>query len=386
MFITHVKVKNWRNFREAEFDLTQPVSYLIGPNASGKSNLIDVFRFLRDICKPTGGGLQQAVAERGGLASLRCGYVKQDPDVRIEITLSDALHGPHEIWRYGLGFRAVGGAAIDRALVTFELVQQGDNPPFVSRPDQEDENDPPLQTETHLEQTRANAKFRSIADTFANVGYLHVVPQLIKHGKDIGGNRLEDDPFGQGLVDRIANTPSDRRETYLDNVSDALRIAAPGIGRLTFRFNPAGRQHIYAVGENGRVRKAWQSEEGFSDGTLRLIGILWSLLDGKGLLLIEEPELSLHTAVVEQLPALIARAQRDAKHRRQVLISTHSEVMLNNLGIDAGAVVRLVPGKEGSEVLPLTEPELDALKSGFSVAEAVLPSTRPTGVEQLSLW
>jgi predicted ATPase len=104
------------------------------------------------------------------------------------------------------------------------------------------------------------------------------------------------------------------------------------------------------------------------------------------LLLIEEPELSLHTAVVEQLPALIARAQRDAKHRRQVLISTHSEVMLNNPGIDAGAVVRLVPGKEGSRVLPLSEPELDALKAGFSVAEAVLPSTRPQGVEQLSLW
>jgi hypothetical protein len=386
MFITHVKVKNWRNFREVEFDLTQPVSYLIGPNASGKSNLIDVFRFLRDIAKPAGGGLQQAVAVRGGMAAIRCGYAGGDPEVRIEITLSDALHGPHEIWRYGLGFRAVGGAAIDRVLVTFELVQQGDTPPFVSRPDQEDENDPPLLTETHLEQTRANAKFRSIADTFSTVSYLHVVPQLIKHGEDIGGNRLEGDPFGQGLMDRIGSVPDEDRRRILGKIGSILHIILPEFASFIYGdLEKVGRRRFFAE-LKGHGQQLYLREDQFSDGTLRLFGILWSLLDGKGLLLIEEPELSLHTAVVEQLPALIARAQRDAKHKRQVLISTHSEAMLSNPGIDAGAVIRLVPGKEGSDIVPPTEAELDALKAGFSVAEAVLPNTRPKGVEQLSLW
>lgn len=54
MYITYLKLKNWRNFPEAEIHLAQ-IFYLIGPNTSGKSNLLAVFRFLRDICKAAGG-------------------------------------------------------------------------------------------------------------------------------------------------------------------------------------------------------------------------------------------------------------------------------------------------------------------------------------------
>jgi len=384
MFITHVKVKNWRNFREAEFDLTQPVSYLIGPNASGKSNLIDVFRFLRDICKPTGGGLQQAVRMRGGITKVRCLHARNDPEVRIEVALSPTQTEADPVWRYCLGFKSEGTGA-QRPAITMERVEH-DGAVILDRPEVDDKADRLLLTETHLEQTRANAAFRDLADHFAGATYLHLVPQLLKFGDQIGGNRLEDDPFGQGFMDRIAETTTKTRDARFRKIQKALQIAVPRFKELKFERDDHGRPHILALYEHYRPKAGWQREDQFSDGTLRLLGILWALLDGKGLLLIEEPELSLHTAVVEQLPALIARAQRDAKHRRQVLISTHSEVMLNNPGIDAGAVVRLVPGKEGSRVLPLSEPELDALKSGFSVAEAVLPSTRPQGVEQLSLW
>lgn len=65
MFITHLKLKNWRNFRDVDVDF-QDITYLMGPNASGKSNFLDVFRFLRDIANPQGGGLQQALNSRGG--------------------------------------------------------------------------------------------------------------------------------------------------------------------------------------------------------------------------------------------------------------------------------------------------------------------------------
>jgi AAA15 family ATPase/GTPase len=48
MHIGHIKLRNWKNFREAEADLRLR-TFFIGPNASGKSNLLDVFRFLRDV-------------------------------------------------------------------------------------------------------------------------------------------------------------------------------------------------------------------------------------------------------------------------------------------------------------------------------------------------
>ncbi|MBB4264641.1 AAA family ATPase [Roseospira visakhapatnamensis] len=383
MVITHVKIKNWRNFREAAFDLTQPVTYLIGPNASGKSNLIDVFRFLRDISKPTGGGLQQAMAVRGGIKKVRCLHARRDSEVRIEIGLSETLEAPGPTWTYILGFQSEGTGA-QRPVVTVEQVRKGRRA-VLDRPDDDDAKDPLLLTETHLEQTRSNARFRVLADQFASVTYLHLVPQLLKYGDQIGGNRLDDDPFGQGFLERIADTPTKTRASRFRRIEKALRIAVPKFKALAFDRDDRGRPHIQARYEHHRPQGAWQREDQFSDGTLRLLGILWSLLDGKGPLLIEEPELSLHTAVVEQLPALIARAQREAKHKRQIIISTHSEAMLSNPGIDVGGVVRLASGKEGSEIEPPTDAELNALKAGFSIAEAVLPRTRPDDIERLSL-
>ncbi|MDD9852741.1 MAG: AAA family ATPase, partial [Deltaproteobacteria bacterium] len=67
MMISRVKLKNWRNFREVDVPLRER-QFIVGPNASGKSNLLDAFRFLRDIAKGTGGGLQKAIEDRGGVS------------------------------------------------------------------------------------------------------------------------------------------------------------------------------------------------------------------------------------------------------------------------------------------------------------------------------
>lgn len=65
MLISRVKLQNWKNFQHAEARLLD-VTYVLGANATGKSNLLDVFRFLRDIAKAQGGGIQKAIADRGG--------------------------------------------------------------------------------------------------------------------------------------------------------------------------------------------------------------------------------------------------------------------------------------------------------------------------------
>jgi hypothetical protein len=120
--------------------------------------------------------------------------------------------------------------------------------------------------------------------------------------------------------------------------------------------------------------------------TLRLLALLWSLLDGNGLLLLEEPELSLHQAVIEQIPLMLDRVQRGRRERRQIMISTHSEALLSNAGIDPAGVIVLEPGREGTLVRHVSDTEASALAAGLSVADAVLPQTRPKGIEQLSLF
>ena len=70
MYLSRIKLKNWKNFRNVDVELSER-TFLFGPNGCGKSNLLDVFRFMRDIVK-SGGGLQKALQDRGGLKKIKC--------------------------------------------------------------------------------------------------------------------------------------------------------------------------------------------------------------------------------------------------------------------------------------------------------------------------
>jgi len=383
MVITYLKLKNWRNFKEIEINL-RGVSYLIGPNASGKSNLLDVFRFLRDVCKADGGGLQKAIKARGGIKKLRCLHHRRDNEVLIEVHLSDSFDSVSPLWRYILGFKPE-GKGLQRVLVSREEVWK-EQECLLSRPQDSETADPLQLTETYLEQTLANQNFRPISEELSGTTYLHLVPQLLKFGDLIGGNRLEDDPFGQGFLEKLAKAQPRTRDARLRRIEKALTIAVPRFKELKFKQDELGHPHLEALYEHHRPGAGWQSEEQFSDGTLRLIALLWSLQEGDGLLLLEEPELSLHEGVVEQIPALIDRVQRSGRTRRQILISTHSEPLLRNQGIDAAGVLILEPGAEGTRIRTINESETVGLMAGLSVADAVLPQTRPSHIRQLGLW
>jgi predicted ATPase len=287
--------------------------------------------------------------------------------VRIEVELSDNPDDETPRWRYVLGFKPEGKGA-QRTLISTEQVWEG-QVNRLNRPDSSDNKDVDRLTQTHLEQIQANGKFRELADFFGSTTYLHLVPQLLKYGDRIGGQRLEDDPFGQGFLERVAKTVAKTRDSRLKKIEKALSLAVPQFKELRYRPN-AG----------------WQREEHFSDGTLRLLGLLWVLLDGDSLLLLEEPELSLNDAIVKEIPRIIDKVQRSSKRRRQVLISTHSEAMLSNPGIDGRGILLLEPAQEGSRIRPINEQEAAALAAGFSVAEVVLPKTRPAAVSGLGSW
>ncbi len=387
MIVTRLVLKNWRNFLEIDVPLSES-TYLLGANASGKSNFLDVFRFLHDVSKPQGGGLQKAIADRGGIQKVRCLHARRDPEVRIEIHLSDSRDDRKPAWRYVLGFKPEGKGA-QRTLISSEQVwKRGQSQALLSRPNELDTADPVRLTQTALEQIQANADFRELAAFFAEITYLHLVPQLLKYGDQIGGQRLEDDPFGQGFLERVAKTSPKTRDSRLRRIEKALSLAVPQFRELRFtKDKVTGRPHLEAMYSHHRPNAGWQREEQFSDGTLRLLGLLWVLIEDESMLLLEEPELSLNDAIVREIPRLLERIQRDKKRRgRQVVVSTHSEALLSNPGIDGRGVLLLEPKEEGTRVRPVDAAEASSLKSGLSVAEVVLPKTHPKTVEQLSLW
>jgi predicted ATPase len=64
--ITKVWAKNFRSIEYAELEL-DPLTVLVGPNASGKSNLLDILGFLSDAARD---GLESAINRRGGIDSI----------------------------------------------------------------------------------------------------------------------------------------------------------------------------------------------------------------------------------------------------------------------------------------------------------------------------
>lgn len=386
MLITRLKLKNWRNFREVDVPLG-PRAYLIGANASGKSNLLDLFRFLRTLAQTEGGGLQKALKERGGLTRLRSLHARKDPEVRIEVELSDSPSAEVPTWRYVLAFKSEGKGQ-QRVLISEERVEHRGQE-LLNRPNQDDLQDLQRLTQTHLEQINNNEPFRALVEDFSATTYLHLVPQLLKHGGEISARVMENDPFGQGLMQRIAQTNKRTREARLRRIAQALAQAVPLFSELRFAQDEVtGLWHLEANFTHWRVHGSWQKEDQFSDGTLRLIGLLWALQEGDGLLLLEEPELSLNDGIVQHIPLMIDRVLRGLKKpasARQVLISTHSEALLSQVN-DPQSVLLIEPGVNGSTVRQPAPDELQAMEHGLNPAEVLLPKTKPQSLDQFGLF
>ena len=383
MQFTRLKLKNWRNFTRVDLELRERL-FITGPNASGKSNLLDAFRFLRDIAK-TGGGLQEAIALRGGLTKLRCLAARRDPNVEIEVELRDGQGEDATSWRYGIGLKQE-ARGLRRVLLTHEKVWKNGEL-ILSRPDRKDRNDDLRLTETHLEQITANRDFRPLAEVFQKILYLHLVPQLLKFPHLANRDAAGEDPFGIRFLDRMMETPEKTRRSRLKKIESALRLAVPELQELRDVRDEKGVPHLEAVYQHWRPNAGRQWEDQFSDGNLRFIGLLWTLLDGDSLLLLEEPELSLHTSIVAKLPEVIWRIQRSKK--RQVVVSSHSTELFSDMGIAAEEVALLKPhGSEGTEVELASAKESIRLllEGGMSMAEAVIPMTAPDSVSQLAFF
>jgi len=377
MRFSRLTLRNWRNFNSVDVELQHRV-FLVGPNASGKSNFLDVFRFLRDLASPDG-GLQKAVRQRGGVSRIRSLAATRRSDVIIdtEVDLGDAT------WRYTLEFNQ--DSKTKRPVIKREEVWRDDEEQILSRPDQADRDDPERLTQTHLEQVTTNRAFRCVAEFFASVRYYHIVPQLVRDPER--SQDRQDDPYGSDFLERIARTSKKTRDARLRRIEQALKVAVPQLTELKLEKDEAGRPHLLGRYQHWRARGSWQSESDFSDGTLRLAGLLWSLLDEGGPLLLEEPELSLHPEIVRHIPAMMARVLQ-RKKKRQVLLSTHSSDLLADEGIAPDEVLLFIPGGRGTEVRSgVRDPEVSRLlESGLTVAEVVIPKTSPRQAGQLSLF
>lgn len=311
------------------------------------------------------------------MSAIRSLAARQNTSIDLTVTLG--TDESPDTWTYSLVFQ---GNSREVFIEKERVLHHGRAQ--LDRPDEEDTSDRARLTQTHLEQVNVNRSFREIATFLKTIDYLHLVPQLVREPDRSAGKK--GDPYGGDFIERVATTTKRTQESRLRSLAKALQFAIPQLKDLELWKDDAGRPHLRGKYTHWRPQGAWQTEDQFSDGSLRLLGVLWSLMDGDGPLLLEEPELSLHPEVIRIIPQLLARLQRRVS--RQVIVSTHSPELLSDSGIGLDEVLLLVPEGEGTVVRVASEIKevSNLLKGGLTIAEAVLPHTKPRNIEQLMLF
>ena len=385
MIISKIELFNWKNFHRCEVGV-QERCFVVGANAAGKSNFIDALRFLRDVAKQ-GGGLQTAVRVRGGITKIRCLAAREQSNVKLAIELSES-DSRELCWHYELNFKHTGGGIRENQVkIVSEKVFSGREQRYVlDRSAETLGEDEETLKYTYLEQPNANKDFRVIQQFLQNVEYLNVVPQMVRESASSSYSGDKEDFYGRNFLKRLALLNDNTRRSYFRKINEFLKLAVPQLEELSFVKDEIGVPHLEARYVHWRTRGSKQQEMQFSDGTLRLIGFLFALIDSNGVLLLEEPEINLHPGIVAQFPEFIAKIQRVKKGGRQVFITTHSYDILSNEGIAPEEVLLLTNSPEGTEVEVLSNVEKakNILAAGFSMADVVMPLTKPWSIESMS--
>ena len=372
--IRRLRLTNWRNFLKVDIPVHDRM-FLVGANGCGKSNLLDAFRFLRDVASYEG-GLVSAVQRRGDVDSIRCLAAPPDAVVGIQIEAESKNGGSR--WRYGLSFdQGPGGWPRVRS----EHVSH-DGRTVVERPDSDDRRDG--MQRTHLERISKSAKFHCLAALFASVRYVNLVPEIVRDSVRWAAGGL--DPYRVRFLEELAGTASDEQQRMISLLNKALSATNPHFDAIRLTRDDLGAPRFVARLTHWQNATTWQTEAYLSDGALRLIGLLWSTLTARGPLLLEEPEKSLHPDIVRVLLQTLesARCENDI----QMFVSTHSNEFLQDSGIGLAEIVLLKPYAHGTKAVLASENEQNRIlyDSGMSAGEVAFSSTPPPNASGLMLF
>jgi predicted ATPase len=106
MTIKRIAVSNFKSFDNIETELGK-LNVVIGPNASGKSNFVNIFKFLNDIFKS---GLDNAIAMQGGVDCIRNMNLRSRRDLKIELSTYSRQEAPLYDFTIRRGRKRITGA------------------------------------------------------------------------------------------------------------------------------------------------------------------------------------------------------------------------------------------------------------------------------------
>lgn len=347
-----------------------PLNVLIGPNGSGKSNFLEALSLLQaapaEVTRPIrdGGGvldwLHKSSIGSSSANAARLEAVLRYPDGKQNL-------------RYVMEFESEGG----RFTICDEVIEN-------EKPDAPNNATPyfyyrwqdghPVLNVKELAKPRKLAREsirpdQSIlrqkrdSDFFPEITYIaeqfeqmalyrewtfgrYATPRLPQK-TDAPNDMLETDASNLGLIlNRLRGRPDARRK-----IRDALRTVYEGIDDVDVSIESGGSVQVVLMESCGKIPATR-----LSDGTLRYLALLTLLCDPTPppLICIEEPELGLHPDVLPTLANLL----RDASERTQLVVTTHSPILLDAFTDTPEVVLVCERDESGSHLTRLDREEL----------------------------
>jgi predicted ATPase len=406
--IDGIGIANYRSVGRVTVDLG-PLTALVGPNASGKSNIVDVLRFIAESATSS---LSHAVAVRHGFRAISHWSGGDPSDIYLAVAVwNEQGFG---VWRFLLvSTREDDGFRIEEETAVW-------TPKRSKRTSRE----APLEaflTELGQFNTDKTNRIISSSKRKAPLGFNRVKGSLTVHSKlgalpsvndttlllpllgDAPLAPLLDEIRGLAVYSFFPNTlrapqnpnPTRPMTTVGDNWASTLKAinrSASGpeliaaLGRITgdidnYRVTQAGGFLIpeFRHGVNGRSKthERWLGAAQESDGTLRIAAILTALFQEPppSLIGFEEPELSVHPGA---LPILFDFL-KEASTRSQILFTTHSPDLLDLMPIDG---IRVVERHDGiTTVAPVDERQRELVRKRLITTSDLLHAEglRPEG-------
>jgi predicted ATPase len=356
MFLGSICLKDFLSFKDAHLDL-RPLNVLIGPNASGKSNLIEAFSWLQAAPRDLLGLVQRG----GGIrAWLWLGGAVSSPIATIECALQEGLRYRLEVSEEARGFvilserlqETAGSAPGRQPRIYFDRTSgrvafgrslpgrpNGDIPTtqsvlaaFKSPADRT----PTTRLGIEFERIRVYHEFSTGPYAPARTGVASSAPRDFL--QDRGDN------LAAVLHEMHRNGSDSRVKDYLSRLCDHFKDLRTGLD--------AGTVQTY-VQEEGLLEPTPAVR--LSDGTLKYLCLMTILFNPKPppLICIEEPELGLHPDALQ----LVGEALIEASARTQLIVTTHSADLVDALSAVPEAVVVCERDFDGGTQLRRLEPK-----------------------------
>jgi predicted ATPase len=342
-YFHRLHVQGFRRLIDVDLEL-RPLNVLIGANGSGKTSVLDIFSLL---ASSASGGLDAKLSELGGITSiLSLGRAGQ---ISFQLSTMEPQHAP-VTYEFQLELKGVSYEIRNEKLANdrFSYIESRDgNITYREKPGGSviRPNWVYNARETALSQVpRTLLSLDKVRNSMASLfAYYHALdvgpraqvrlPQLVRPSSSPGRD-------GEELVSCLYNLQQTEPDRF-QAIEDALKSAFPGFVELRFPTVAAGM--LAMTWKDSNFTHPFYMNQ-LSEGMLRFLWLatLFQSPGLTGVVLIDEPEVSLHP----ELLSLLAELMREASARAQLIVATHADRLVRFL--EPKEVVTLDVDEDGS--------------------------------------